>query len=146
MKPTLNEKQAGSTRPRRLLFPRMDGEPDALPRPATDPETPDDHQITDRFGLLAHFPDMLTSPVYEGRAVLLMQDKPGFCSMILRLDDAPEALTEDLGVSPEMVVKMAGIVNDVCQKQKGMWGQTGCRGFRVCFSGTGHLPAPGHGG
>jgi len=79
-----------------------------------------------RTGLSDAFPDMLTGKKFIDHALAKLDTSLKFGAMVIRIDNIFNS-NEKSGKknAPEMLVKLAKIIDSICTNEKGLWGQIG---------------------
>jgi tetratricopeptide (TPR) repeat protein len=77
-------------------------------------------------GLSNEFPGMLTGKEFIDHALAKVNSSLKFGAMVIRIDNIFNS-NEKSGKenAPEMLVKLAKIIDSICKNEKGMWGQIG---------------------
>ena len=72
------------------------------------------------------FPGMLTGKEFIDHAFAKLNSSLKFGSMVIRIDNIFHSNEESVkGNAPELLVKVAKIIDSICKNEKGMWGQIG---------------------
>ncbi len=100
----------------------------------TDSKTPDiksgikyDTEFSaSQTGLLDEFPGMLTGKEFIDHALAKVNSSLKFGAMVIRIDNIFNSNEKSCKENaPEMLVKLAKVIDSICKDEKGLWGQIG---------------------